>query len=60
MLTVGLWWPELRRSEVIGKVRRREGAELTEEGRRRGPLGVWAARIGAWSSCEAGGGVNGG
>ena len=46
--------------EVVGEVRRREGAELAEEGRRRGPPGVWPARISAWSSCEAGGGVNGG
>ena len=27
-LTEGLWWPELRRREVVGEVRRRVGAEL--------------------------------
>jgi hypothetical protein len=60
MLTEGLWWPELRRREVVGEVRRRDVAELAEEGRRRGPPGVWAVRIDAWCSCEAGGGVSGG
>ena len=28
MLTEGLWWPELRRREVISEVRRRDVAEL--------------------------------
>ena len=56
----GVMWPELRCSEIAGKVRRRKGAELAEEGRRRGPPGVWPAQISAWSSCEAGGGVSGG
>ena len=59
MLTVGLWSPELRRREVVGVVRWRDVAELAEEGRRRGSPGVWAARIDAWCSCEAGGGVSG-
>jgi hypothetical protein len=56
----GVMWLELRCSEVVGEVRRRKGAELAEEGRRRGPPGVWAVRIGARSSCEVGGGVSGG
>ena len=30
MLTVGLWWPELRSMEVVGEVRRRVGAELDD------------------------------
>jgi hypothetical protein len=33
MLTEGLWWPELRRREVVGEVRRRDVVELAEEGR---------------------------
>ena len=53
MLTVGLWWPELRRSEVVGEVRRREEAELAEEGRRRVPSGFWMARIHLWRVCGA-------
>ena len=57
MLTVGLWWPELRRSEVVGEVRRREGVELAEEGRRRVPSGFWMARIHLWRVCGANQGV---
>jgi hypothetical protein len=60
VLTEGLWWPELLRKEVVGVVRRRDVAELAEEGRRRGSPGVWAERIDVWCSCEAGGGVSGG
>ena len=60
MLTEGFWWLELRRREVVGEVRRRDVAELAEEGRTRGPPGIWAARTDVWCSCEAGGGVNGG
>ena len=35
-LTKGSWWPELLRRVDVGEDERRVGAELAEEGRRRG------------------------
>ena len=35
-LTKGSWWPELLRRVDVGEDERRVGAELVEEGRRRG------------------------
>jgi hypothetical protein len=58
MLTEGLWWPELRRREVVGEVRRRDVAELMEEGRIGVALGSWTPWIGAGCSCGGGGRVS--
>ena len=58
MLTDGLWRPDLRRSWVVGEVRRWVVAGLAEVGRNGVPPGPWTPWIGVGCSCGGGGRVS--
>ena len=58
MLTEGLWRPDLRRSWVVGEVRRWVVAGLTEIGRNGVAPGPWTPWIGVGCSCGGGGRVS--
>ena len=58
MLTEGLWRPDLRRSWVVGEVRRWVVAGLAEVGRNGVAPGPWTPWIGVGCSCSGGGRVS--